>query len=341
MPVSRRPLQPVSRSRSTALITIDEGPLKNAAWEVLRAARKRLTKATEELHRHEEKDEPAHRAWMLASCPTLISEIRELTMLYQSKRALIDEIESQAWRQHRSAAAVWQAYKKNGGFVDATTWDEETSEEEKDSGNLADDIINEMLRDQGIDLSSKEADELRTLGRERLGRSVKENSEPDTAKEIYRRIVQRLHPDRGGDWTPKRESLWHEVQRAWEARDADWLARLEAELEIAQETLTGNSPLSRLYAALKETEAARRDAERKVRYYKKSPAWRFTLKRHGREEVAVLASQLRRERDDLRAALAAAEATFAQWERPLGQARAKQKTDAPLRIARKQIAERK
>ena len=60
------------------------------------------------------------------------------------------------------------------------------------------------------------------------------------------RVVHHLHPDRGGEWTPARERLWHEVQAAWAARDADWLARLETDWESAHATLQPDSPLSHL-----------------------------------------------------------------------------------------------
>ena len=88
--------------------------------------------------------------------------------------------------------------------------------------------------------------------------------------------MQHLHPDRGGEWTPARERLWHEVQAAWAARDADWLARLETDWESAHATLQPDSPLSHLRRAIRELEAARRDVERKLRAYRKSQEWRFT-----------------------------------------------------------------
>jgi hypothetical protein len=98
-----------------------------------------------------------------------------------------------------------------------------------------------------------------------------------TARDLYRRLVQHLHPDRGGDWNATRQQLWHEVQQAWAAGDADWLARLEAEWESANEVLGPTSPVSRLRRAIAEFVAARRDLERKLREYRRSQEWRFTL----------------------------------------------------------------
>lgn len=317
-----------AQSQSLALLVVDNGPLQKAAWQKLQAARKRLIKATADLHRHEQQDEPAYRSWMFASCPAVLSEIRELAIQCDAKRLLIANVESLAWRQGKPPAVIWQMYKGQIPSAPINFRDEEDDEDEDwptegDEDEDRDQSIDDLLREQGIDPLSPEAELIRDLGRQ-LTRH--EDPEPeDEAKEIYRRLVQQLHPDRGGEWTERREALWHEVQRAWDVRDADWLARLEAELEIVTETLSVASAVGRLGAALKEIDAARRDTERKLREYRKTPAWRFTLKPRDPSEEEELASTLRDQRDMLRANLAALEATFARWEKPLGLARSKQR----------------
>jgi hypothetical protein len=57
----------------------------------------------------------------------------------------------------------------------------------------------------------------------------------------------------------------------------DWLSRLEIEWETANEVLGPTSPVSRLRRAIEELHAARRDTERKLREYRRSFQWRFTL----------------------------------------------------------------
>ena len=308
--------------------------MKDDAWQRLQLARKRLTKATADLHRHEKEDEPAYTAWMFATCPTLLSDIRDLVTQCQSKAAVIANVEALAWRQGKPAAVIWQMYKgqlpsaedlEDEEEEDEDEDDDWPTEEETEESEQVDELVNNLLREQGIDPDSPEAEMMRDIGR---GLHRQGQPEPDApAKDIYRRLVQQLHPDRGGEWTAQREALWHEVQRAWDARDADWLSRLEAELEIAAETLSVQSALGRLYAALTEIEAARRDTERKLRHYRKTPAWRFTLKPREPEEAATLASSLRGEREQLRAQLAHFEAILARWEKPVGIARAKQRSN--------------
>jgi hypothetical protein len=122
---------------------------------------------------------------------------------------------------------------------------------------------------------------------------------PD-ARDIYRRLVQHLHPDRGGEWTPAREHLWHEVQQAWAARDADWLARLEIEWDTANDQIGPDSSLSRLRRAIAELDAARRDTERKLR-----PHLHRRLNSELHEDLAALQRHL-----------AYLNATIAAWESP-------------------------
>jgi hypothetical protein len=127
--------------------------------------------------------------------------------------------------------------------------------------------------------------------------------------------VQRLHPDRGGEWTTGRKRLWHEVQQAWAAGDSDWLARLEVEWETAHDVLSPTSPLSRLRRAIEELLGARRDTERKLRQYRTSPPWRFTLAPKKRADLQRRTEMnFRHDIEMLQRQLAYLDTTIAAWE---------------------------
>src|SRR5207247_9018481 len=80
-------------------------------------------------------------------------------------------------------------------------------------------------------------------------------TEPGTidlrVKEIYRRLVRRLHPDLSADGDATVSSLWHEVQEAYAAGD---VARMELLLSLSD---LSNAPgasttLSHMRSALSE-----------------------------------------------------------------------------------------
>jgi hypothetical protein len=152
------------------------------------------------------------------------------------------------------------------------------------------------------------------------------------ARDIYRRLVSRLHPDRGGEFTPGRQRLWHEVQQAWSAGDADWLARLEVELDStadlgllglpSADPLGPDSPLSRLRRAIAELHAAHRDTERKLQDYRETPPWRFTLARKRDTHHRRALARLKKETASLTRQLAHLNKTIQLWEEPpLGRTR--------------------
>jgi hypothetical protein len=250
------PAEPGPSADCTALLVIDHQRLQDAAWAEFHTVRKRLDKATRDLHRHEETDMPAFTAWMHRTFPLLITRLRELHEEVASKAMKVEAAQTQAlfsggslkriWRQHREREANPEKFKAK------PEWDFPGDDEPRTARE------NAWPNDDIFEPPAKPA-------------------ASEHARDIYRRLVQKLHPDRGGVWNAKREHLWHEVQEAWGKADVDWLARLEVEWEAANEVLGPNSPLSRLRRAMEELHAARRDIERKLREYRPAPAWRFTL----------------------------------------------------------------
>ena len=321
---SRRGADTAGRS----LLVVDNRPLQQAAWKKLGAARRRLAKATADLHRHENVDEPGFRAWTASVLPSLLTELRELAAQFSEKEHQVVSVEDEAAYSGRRPERIWQA-RKNPPRADAPSprsvpgrWEEN----DEAAGPSApgpfdraayDEFMEQFFAEHGISPEDTEADKMRRdiggfLG---FGPTTPASYE-DPAREIYRRLVQQLHPDRGGEWTPDRAGLWHEVQQAWAAHDLDWLSRLEVEWEAAAERLGPTSPLGRLQQALREIDGARRDADRRLRVYRQSPAWRFSLLPAPGETLRRrVEEELRHEIFDLRAALAEIERTIADWER--------------------------
>jgi hypothetical protein len=343
MPRRRRPLRayridcppaaghaPANRCR--ALILIDSAPLQAAAWSELLRARQRLEKATRDIHRHEEADTPAFRSWLVQTFPVLLSAVRELVQQIEAKGRLVQAVQSEAFFTGRAPGPIWRAWQANGGqppppppgHPDSEPWGEAGAgagenghSHDPDIDDRVEKEINRLFEEEGIPDDDPFARDFQDFARGIFGVGSRRPDTPESAgaRDVYRRLVRHLHPDAGGKWTPARARVWEQVQEAWNARDADWLARLEAEWEASADLLGPTSPLGRLRAALVEIDAARRDAEKRVREYRKDDAWRFSLQPATDKLRARIHEKLRHDEAMLRDQLGEIEALIAQWER--------------------------
>lgn len=362
---SNPPALRVRRAACRALLVVDNRPLQSSAWADLRIARKKLEKASRDLHRHEQIDGPAFRAWLGTTFPELVTAVRDLILQVATKERLVRSVESEAWISGRAPGAIWRAWQRaesaespdasgasdddspsasgnraahdnRGAPADDSPFDDDRDPGQRESGRADFDAdFDRFCAAQGLDPENPVAQAMRDVAASMSGfdlpRGYAEPAATD-ARDIYRRLVQHLHPDRGGEWTPARARLWHEVQEAWGARDGDLLARLEVEWETATDALGPTSPVGRLRAALVEIHSARRDAERKVRHYRKTPEWRFSLQPPDARVCEQLRRDLNLQREHLQTDLDELEGIIASWERtrkrPRPRRRARQRDHA-------------
>ena len=290
--------RPAAAGLAGTLLVIDHRRLQGAAWAEFHTARKQLEKASRDLHRHETADIPAYEAWLHRTFPVLLTALRNLQDEVDPKAAKVREVQERAAIFGGSHKRLWKDLKARGAQPVPT------DDDEADAPGDADDAGG-WTGGEPSDRFARATGPAPTIG----------------ARDIYRRLVQHLHPDRGGAWTPARQQLWHEVQSAWAAADADWLARLEVEWETAHEVLGPTSPVSRLRQAIAELHAARRDTERKLREYRRAPAWRFTKNEKKRPALLERVERiLRHDLEYLRKQLHYLNATIAAWEEDWTQA---------------------
>jgi hypothetical protein len=257
-------------------MVIDHERLQGAAWAEFHSARKRLDQAARDLHRHEEIDVPAFSAWLHRTFPVQVTTLRELRDDVETKAKQVQMAQVTAATTGGSLKRVWRAQKEAAANPRVTRSKFRANGEFNFDDDTGDDEPRHDARRE--DFATGPAPH-----------------RSDAARDIYRRLVQRLHPDRGGGWSPARQRLWHEVQQAWATGDGDWLARLEVEWETAHEVIGPTSPLSRLRSAIEEVLAAQRDTDAKLAEYRSSPQWRFT-----RTEAKRAALERRVEADFIR-----------------------------------------
>jgi hypothetical protein len=282
---------------SLALLVIDDEKLRQVAWAEFTAMQQRMAKATAELHRHEEVDVPAFQQWLYRTFPRTLTELRELHAQVQSLNEKVRAAQAQAFFHGGSLKRIWREQRERETNPDAFPPPSPPEEDEAagagagNGGFGFDDLFKDLLG------------------------SPEDTPQALDAKAVYRRLVQQLHPDRGGEWTAVRERLWHEVQAAWAARDGDWLARLEVDWEAANDVLSVKSSVGRLRQAVLELDAARRDTERKLRVYRKDPAWRFTKSPRKQAELSEAIEQdLSHDLARLQRELQELKQTIAPWE---------------------------
>lgn len=314
-----------ARSKCTAIILVDQRPIQRQTWAEFHRAQKLQEKAARDLHRHEVTDAPAFERWLHGTFPGLITTARELNVRVESLRREVDSVQYMAALTGRSLKKLWREHKEY--MADPEAFERKAAAEAKADARAARnpsahrDFSDDSFGDEsdwghderGSDHSDSDDTE--------IGNSVTKRKRPapdDDARELYRRLVQRLHPDRGGEWTLARERLWHEVQQAWDARDTDWLARLDIEWETAHDVINESSSIDRLRQAIEELHAARRDTERKLRAYRKTSVWRFTLSENKRPQLhRRIETDLRHDIDVLQRQLDYLLATIAAWEEPI------------------------
>jgi hypothetical protein len=271
------------------LLVIDDQRLRDEAWQAFQELRRRLEAATRELHQHEEIDVPAFEAWKHRTFPLQLTALREIEHEVFTKARRVQEAQARAAHTGRSVKRIWQE-ARDARATPAGDRPRSADDEEEDT-------------------SRRRQARLEDFFPEPAPKPVR------AARDIYRRLVQRLHPDHGGEWTPGRQRLWHQVQAAWDAGDVDWLARLEVEWEAAHDVLGPHSPLSRLRVAVEELHAAERDLQHKFAGYQRSPAWHFTRADGDHEEFERrVEAQLGRDYGALRAQLRELNATIELWE---------------------------
>ena len=311
------------RDPGVSLVVLDDAPLKRAAWAELHAARKRQEKAARDLHRHEQTDRPAYDAWLHRTFPTLLTRLRELHAEVFAKAQRVEAAQAAAFFTGRSVRKIWREQRDREANPASPGNERDAANEAGRGGSARDDFFRDGDGDDDFfDDERKSNDRSRPHWDdpfEPFGPHGATSAAPPPsaeARDVYRRLVQRLHPDRGGEWTAARQRLWHEVQQAWATGDADWLARLEVEWEAAHDVLSPTSPLSRLRIAIAEFHAARRDTERKLRAYRGSPPWRFTLAEKKRDQLHHgTEMNLQHDIGFLARQLAHLDATIASWEK--------------------------
>ena len=98
----------------------------------------------------------------------------------------------------------------------------------------------------------------------------------DRIKNIYRILVRKLHPDYQAEITPYMQSLWHEVQEAYKAKDLERLETMLAISNIQTGDFSEEISVSQILNVQSEYKSQLKSLRAQIRKARKRVEWGFS-----------------------------------------------------------------
>ncbi|MGH8093014.1 MAG: hypothetical protein ACREIF_06030 [Chthoniobacterales bacterium] len=310
--VQKRKAGAERNQQTAAIVPIDQEPLREEAATACSDAIARLNRARAGWHRFERKDKPAFVRWRAREFGALLSRAREVEMQILDQQALVHEVEMEMRRGFQDAHSAYQRVmfrRANPAEVDEEE-ESAASRSARGAAHKLSDFEKEALFQDWVkrslgtnpDKMDDEAysttfeafkshmfragPEVSVAPRTDLPRPSRQRIEDECdaegaivaidarVKELYRRLVRRLHPDLRADGSAAVSALWHEVQEAYAASD---VARMEILLALSdlEANRTADQSLSQMRAVRTELERSLRALEKSLLEAESEEAWDF------------------------------------------------------------------
>src|SRR5690348_14000838 len=302
--VSRGRAATVLGTDRLAIVWIEQAPLRASVAGECTDMMARLEQARLCWHQFERQDKPAFVRWRAREFGALLSTARDVEDKIRDAQNLIHEVEMEMRRKIQDPHSAYRRVlfqRENPGVAE----NKETSSYGSQSTPHLSEFEQEALFQEwvqkflGTNPAKMDDDAYSTSfevfkshmfvrpgstpGRSDVRRSAVDEepasaTEPGTTdprvKEIYRRLVRRLHPDLRADGDATVSSLWHEVQEAYAASD---VARMELLLALSDlsNALGAWTTLSQMRAALGELTRSVRALELSLVEARREDSWNF------------------------------------------------------------------
>jgi hypothetical protein len=294
----------------SALICLNTGSIRNKALKDYQKAERELERHKALLKRFHEEDVPGFRSWVHQRFGNLLTRQRELVQALDENRNTIFEIQALASRYHLSDGAaykklLWRRAHPVEAEEEDRLWEEamerkrkknpdpslDDNPDEDDAFDFEDDF--DDIPDGAKAGFNEFFEEMTGI---RLPRHHSGNSEEEgkTAKELYRTIVRRLHPDHHGQMSEARKVLWHEAQAAYRRKDAGALYNILARCDGGESGLGAHSAVSLIQNLTRQLKQTLRSTKQEIKQVKHDPAWDFKT----RIEDPRFGNKIRRELED-------------------------------------------
>ena len=293
---------------------IDQAPLRDSVAAECSEAMARLEEVRSGWHHFERKDKPAFARWRAREFGALLSKAREVEIQIRDYQTLIHEVEMEMRRGFQDAHRAYQrvmfrranpaaeqaeekaapAGERNGAARKLTDFEKEALFQEwvkrslgTNPDKMDDDAYSASFEAFKSHMFRPVAEEPPPRAAPRPGTKERPAPQAEPApggesreevdarvKELYRRLVRRLHPDLRADGSAAVSTLWHEVQEAYAASD---VARMEILLALSdiETKRTADQSLAQMHALREELERALQALAKSLLEAEGEDAWDF------------------------------------------------------------------
>ncbi|MEI6810021.1 MAG: hypothetical protein WCN95_14990 [bacterium] len=314
------------RSKRTDVIKLNTDTIRKKELKDYRQAELKVDRLKKQLKRFHERDVPGFRVWVHKTFGEVLARQRELIIQLDEKRDMIVEIEELATIYDLSPAAAYRkALYRQAHPREAEEEDRRMAEEARKNGRGDDTHDDDPLADSdfdGPDGAWEAFAEMfeRMTGKPPLrpeGQKGPHSESPDqkSAKELYRTIVRRLHPDHHGHMNEGQKNLWHETQQAYRSRDINTLYGILARCDGGEAGIGDYTPVSLIRRLTLQFKKTLRAIDGEIRKAKIDPAWDYENRVRDRRFVSQIRYDLENACKDAEWQLKSIAATLASLER--------------------------
>lgn len=347
---------PERRSSCSSLLVIDDRPIRRKSMRDCRSALRQREKARLEWERFERRDRPAFERWLHAEFGRHLTELREVEHQTFEAENLVRAVEIEAVM---SGTPAWEAYDRVMRAREAPPEEEDGfAEDEGAAGPDGPDDFEDPFAEMGGDPMRELEDELKEFFRKMFGGAgeageggdARSGRRPAPAapkpsariKQVYRKLVRRLHPDRIDEMDEVKQDLWHAVQEAYRTRNLEQLESLLARCDLEEGVVSESTPVSQMRTIWRQIKNGVNSLRAQIRKARKDPAWGWT--RQSPEQVDARRRRIRQEltrelreqtalRDDLQKEIARWEESRKRWQEAgtsRGSSRARRRSADPF-----------
>ncbi len=288
---------------------LDGAPIRRKARREYEKVLRELDQAKAEAERFESQDKPQFSKWISANFGALLTELRELQEKLYHTQELVNEVQQEFY--YGNYRSIHNAYKK---VMRRRNAPDEISAEEKAAAEAEE----AELRRDFEEIFNEAAQEFW----EKMGVNPEEPAAPrkgtkprpaSRLKELYRRLVRLLHPDKGARRTPREIEWWHQTQAAYQSQNVEQLELILTLIEIEQRGSTDAS-VSVLAQLTLEFKKSLKALKRQLSGFKQDVAWNFSQLVDFSGLMRRTRIQLESERDHILWLLQKYERQIATWQ---------------------------